>query len=114
VLLKQPPELWFHHPRANLSRTLAELKSSPYLKQNLRIKTFVGTQRQRAAHPDLDALIAMLLLNTCNCGLAYVASLSNLWLCCAKNVCVRDLQAGWMNRSTAPPALAGLHDGQLS
>ncbi len=85
-----------------------------YLKQNLRIKTFVGTSANALHIQIWTALIAMLLLKYLQLRARYGWSLSNLVALLRQQLFVyRDLQA-WLDEPfQAPPALAGLHDGQL-
>ncbi len=75
-----------------------------YLKQNLRIKTFVGTSANALHIQIWTALIAMLLLKYLQLRARYGWSLSNLpWRCCANNSFVyRDLQA-WLDQPFQPP-----------
>ena len=85
-----------------------------HLKQNLRIKTFVGTSAN-ALHVQIwTALIAILLLKYLQLRARFGWSLSNLVALLRQQLFVyRDLQA-WLDEPfQAPPALAGLHDGQL-
>jgi len=86
-----------------------------YLKQNLRIKTFVGTSANALHIQIWTALIAMLLLKYLQLRARYGWSLSNLVALLRQQLFVyRDLQA-WLDKPfEAPPALAGLHDGQLA
>ena len=85
-----------------------------YLKQNLRIKTFVGTSANALHIQIWTALIAMLLLKYLQLRARYGWSLSNLVALLRQQLFVyRDLQA-WLDQPfQPPPALAGLHDGQL-
>jgi Transposase DDE domain/Domain of unknown function (DUF4372) len=84
------------------------------LKQNLRIKTFVGTSANALRIQIWTALIAMLLLKYLQLRARYGWSLSNLVALLRQQLFVyRDLQA-WLDQPfQPPPALAGLHDGQL-
>jgi hypothetical protein len=86
-----------------------------YLKQNLRIKTFVGTSANALHIQIWTALIAMLLLKYLQLRARYGWSLSNLVALLRQQLFVyRELQA-WLDKPfEAPPALAGLHDGQLA
>jgi Domain of unknown function (DUF4372)/Transposase DDE domain len=86
-----------------------------YLKQNLRIKTFVGTSANALHIQIWTALIAILLLKYLQLRARYGWSLSNLVALLRQQLFVyRDLQA-WLDQPfQAPPALAGLHDGQLA
>lgn len=86
-----------------------------YLKQNLRIKTFVGTSANALHIQIWTALIAMLLLKYLQLRARYGWSLSNLVALLRQQLFVyRDLQAWLDTPFEAPPALAGLHDGQLA
>ncbi len=85
-----------------------------YLKQNLRIKTFVGTSANALHIQIWTALIAM-LLKYLQLRARYGWSLSNLVALLRQQLFVyRDLQAWLDTPFEAPPALAGLHDGQLA
>jgi hypothetical protein len=85
-----------------------------YLKQNLRLKTFVGTSANALHIQIWTALIAMLLLKYLQLRARFGWSLSNLVALLRQQLFVyRDLQA-WLDEPYhAPPALAGLHDAQL-
>jgi len=85
-----------------------------YLKQNLRIKTFVGTSANALRIQIWTALIAMLLLKYLQLRARFAWSLSNLVALLRQQLFVyRDLHT-WLDQPfQAPPALAGLHDGQL-
>lgn len=73
-----------------------------YLKQNLRIKTFVGTSANALHIQIWTALIAMLLLKYLQLRARYGWSLSNLLALLRQQLFVyRDLQA-WINRSNRP------------
>ena len=86
-----------------------------YLKQNLRIKTFVGTSANALHIQIWTALIAMLLLKYLQLRARYGWSLSNLVALLRQQLFVyRDLQTWLDTPFEAPPALAGLHDGQLA
>jgi DDE family transposase/uncharacterized protein DUF4372 len=86
-----------------------------YLKQNLRLKTFVGTSANALHIQIWTALIAMLLLKYLQLRARYGWSLSNLVALLRQQLFVyRDLQAWLDTPFEAPPALAGLHDGQLA
>ena len=86
-----------------------------YLQQNLRIKTFVGTSANALHIQIWTALIAILLLKYLQLRARYGWLLSNLVALLHQQLFVyRDLQA-WLDEPfQAPPALAGLHDGQLA
>lgn len=85
-----------------------------YLKQNLRIKTFVGTSANALHIQIWTALIAMLLLKYLQLRSSFGWSLSNLTALLRQQLFVyRDLY-DWIDHPfQAPPALAGVHDGQL-
>ena len=85
-----------------------------YLKQNLRIKTFVGTSANALHIQIWTALIAILLLKYLQLRARYGWSLSNLVALLRQQLFVyRDLHT-WLDEPfQAPPALDGLHDGQL-
>jgi IS4 transposase len=85
-----------------------------YLKQNLRIKTFVGTSANALHIQIWTALIAILLLKYLQLRARYGWSLSNLVALLRQQLFVyRDLHT-WLDEPfPAPPALDGLHDGQL-
>ena len=85
------------------------------LKQNLRIKTFVGTSANALQIQIWTALIAILLLKYLQLRARYGWSLSNLVALLRQQLFVyRDLQT-WLDEPfQAPPALLGLHDGQLA
>ncbi|HEY8671174.1 MAG TPA: IS4 family transposase [Terriglobales bacterium] len=84
------------------------------LKQNLRIKTFVGTSANALHIQIWTALIAILLLKYLQLRASFGWSLSNLVALLRQQLFVyRDLHH-WLNEPyQAPPALAGLHDSQL-
>ena len=86
-----------------------------HLKQNLRIKTFVGTSANALHIQIWTALIAMLLLKYLQLRARYGWSLSNLVALLRQQLFVyRDLQT-WLDEPfQAPPALHDLHDGQLN
>lgn len=84
------------------------------LKQNCKIKTFLGTSAN-AVHTQIwTALIAMLVLKYLQLKSAFGWSLSNLVALLRLQLFVyRDLHA-WLNAPfEAPPALEGIHDVQL-
>jgi hypothetical protein len=85
------------------------------LKQNLRIKTFVGTSANALKTQIWTALIAMLLLKYLQLQATFGWSLSNLVALLRQQLFVyRDLYT-WLNDPfQAPPALQGVHDGQLA
>jgi IS4 transposase len=84
------------------------------IKQNLKIKTFLGTSAN-AVHTQIwTALIAMLVLRYLQLKSTFGWSLSNLAALLRHQLFVyRDLFA-WLNDPfAAPPALDGIHDAQL-
>ena len=85
------------------------------IKQNLKIKTFLGTSAN-AVHTQIwTALIAMLVLRYLQLKSTFGWSLSNLAALLRHQLFVyRDLFA-WLNDPfAAPPALDGIHDVQLA
>jgi hypothetical protein len=84
------------------------------LKQSLQIKTFVGTSANALKTQVWAALIAILVVKYLQMRATFGWSLSNLVTLLRQQLFVyRDLYA-WLNDPyQAPPALAGLHDGQL-
>ena len=86
-----------------------------YLKQNLRIKTFVGTSANALQIQIWTALIAMLLLKYLQLRSSFGWSLSNLTALLRQQLFVyRDLYAWLDHPFQPPPALEGWHDGQLA
>jgi IS4 transposase len=85
------------------------------LKQSLKVKTFVGTSENAVQTQIWTALIAMLLMKYLQLKSAFGWSLSNLVALLRQQLFVyRDLMI-WLNDPfQAPPALAGIHDGQLA
>lgn len=85
------------------------------LKQNLKIKTFVGTSANAVKTQVWTALIAILLLRYLQLRAKFGWSLSNLAALLRQQLFVyRDLFA-WLDQPfEAPPALEGVHDGQLT
>jgi len=85
------------------------------LKQNLKIKTFVGTSANAVHTQVWTALIAMLILRYLQLQAKFAWSLSNLAALLRQQLFVyRDL-ARWLDEPfEAPPALAGRHDAQLT
>jgi IS4 transposase len=85
------------------------------LKQSLKLKTFVGTSENAVQTLIWTALIAMLLVKYLQLRSTFGWSLSNLVALLRQQLFVyRDLM-GWLNDPfQAPPALAGVHDGQLA
>ncbi len=84
------------------------------LKQSLRVKTFVGTSPNALKVQIWTALIAILLLKYLQLRSRYGWSLSNLVALLRQQLFVyRDLWS-WLDAPfQPPPALAGIHDGQL-
>jgi Domain of unknown function (DUF4372)/Transposase DDE domain len=85
------------------------------LKQSLKVKTFVGTSENAVQTQIWTALIAMLLVKYLQLKSTFGWSLSNLVALLRQQLFVyRDLMT-WLNDPyQAPPALAGVHDGQLA
>jgi hypothetical protein len=85
------------------------------LKQLLRVKTFVGTSANALKTQLWTALIAMLLLKYLHLKSTFNWSFSNLAALVRQQLFVyRDLYP-WLNDPyQAPPALSGIHDGQLA
>ena len=85
------------------------------LKQNLKIKTFVGTSANAVQTQVWTALISMLLLRYLQLQAKFAWSLSNLVALLRQQLFVyRDL-GRWLDEPfEAPPALAGVHDAQLA
>jgi hypothetical protein len=85
------------------------------LKQSLKVKTFVGTSENAVQTQIWTALIAMLLVKYLQLRSTFGWSLSNLVALLRQQLFVyRDLMS-WLNDPfQAPPALAGVHDGQLA
>ena len=85
------------------------------LKQSLKIKTFVGTTANAVKTQIWTALIAMLVLKHLQLRASFGWSLSNLVALLRQQLFVyRDLYRWLDSPFEAPPALAGLHDAQLS
>jgi len=85
------------------------------LKQNLKIKTFVGTSAQAVRTQVWTALIAMLVLRYLQWKAQFAWSLSNLVALLRQQLFVyRDLGRWLEEPFEAPPALAGRHDAQLT
>jgi IS4 transposase len=85
------------------------------LKQSMKIKTFVGTSENAVQTQIWTALIAMLMLAYLKLRSTFNWSLSNLVALIRQQLFVyRDLWT-WINDPfQSPPALAGIHDGQLN
>ncbi|HEY6072805.1 MAG TPA: IS4 family transposase [Anaerolineales bacterium] len=85
------------------------------LKQLLRVKTFVGTSANALKTQIWTALIAMLLVKYLQLKACFGWSLSNLVALLRQQLFVyRDLYLWLDHPLQAPPALAGVHDGQLA
>src|SRR5882762_5809100 len=85
------------------------------LKQLLRVKTFVGTSANALKTQIWTALIAMLILKYLKLRSSFGWSLSNLVALLRQQLFVyRDLYQWIDDPFQAPPALAGIHDGQLT
>jgi len=84
------------------------------LKQNLKIKTFLGTSAN-AVHTQIwTALIAMLILRYLQLKSTFGWSLSNLVALLRHQLFVYRELFAWLNQPfEAPPALEGIHDAQL-
>jgi hypothetical protein len=98
-------------PRQSLTRQLF-FKA---LKQSLKVKTFVGTSENAVQTQIWTALMAMLLVKYLQLKSTFGWSLSNLVALLRQQLFVyRDLMS-WLNDPfQPPPALAGVHDGQLA
>jgi hypothetical protein len=84
------------------------------LKQNLKIKTFVGTSANAVKTQVWTALIAMLLVKYLQLKARFPWSLSNLIALLRQQLFVyRDLYQWLDDPFQAPPVLAGVHDAQL-
>lgn len=84
------------------------------LKQNLKIKTFVGTSANAVKTQVWTALITMLLVKYLQLKAKFQWSLSNLIALLRQQLFVyRDLYQWLDDPFQAPPLLAGVHDGQL-
>ena len=84
------------------------------IKQNLKIKTFVGTSANAVKTQVWTARIAMLVLKYLQLKSIFGWSLSNLIALLRQQLFVyRDLYQWLDDPFQAPPALAGLHDVQL-
>jgi hypothetical protein len=85
------------------------------LKQLLRVKTFVGTSPNALKTQIWVALIAMLLLKYLHVKSTFQWSFSNMAVLVRQQLFVyRDLTSWLKNPFEAPPALDGIHDGQLA
>jgi hypothetical protein len=84
------------------------------LKQNLKIKTFVGTSANAVKTQVWTALIALLMLKYLQLKSRFGWSLSNLIALLRQQLFMyRDLYQWLDDPFQAPPALAGVHDAQL-
>ncbi|MGB9671443.1 MAG: IS4 family transposase [Halothiobacillaceae bacterium] len=84
------------------------------IKQNLKIKTFVGTSANAVKTQVWAALIAMLLVKYLQLKARFQWSLSNLIALLRQQLFVyRDLYQWLDDPFQAPPVLAGVHDAQL-
>lgn len=85
------------------------------LKKSLKVKTFVGTSENAVQTQIWTALIAMLVVKYLQLKSTFAWSLSNLVALLRQQLFVyRDLMS-WLNDPfQAPPALTGVHDGQLA
>src|SRR5881628_3581027 len=84
------------------------------IKQNLKIKTFLGTSANAVYTQIWMALIAMLLLRYLQLKFTFGWSLSNLVALLRHQLFVyRDLYAWLNNPFEPPPGLEGIHDAQL-
>jgi IS4 transposase len=93
--------------------TLSELFFKA-IKQNLKIKTFVGTSANAVKTQVWTALIAMLVLKYLQLKSTFTRSLSNLIALLRQQLFVyRDLYQWLDDPFQAPPVLAGVHDAQL-
>jgi hypothetical protein len=85
------------------------------LKQLLRVKTFVGTSANALHIQIWAALIAMLVIKYLQLRASFGWSLSNLVALLRQQLFVyRDLYSWVDHPFEAPPALEGIHDGQLA
>ncbi len=85
------------------------------LKQSLKIKTFIGTSENAVQTQIWTALIAMLMVKYLQLKSTFPWSLSNLVALLRQQLFVyRDLFQWLNNPFQAPPALVGVHDGQMS
>lgn len=84
------------------------------IKQNLKIKTFLGTTANAVYTQLWTALIAILVLRYLQLTSTFSWSLSNLAALLRHQLFVyRDLRAWLDSPFEAPPALEGIHDAQL-
>jgi hypothetical protein len=85
------------------------------LKQSLKVKTFVGTSENAVQTQVWTALIALLLVKYLHLKSTFGWSLSNLVALLRQQLFVYRNLMDWLNNPyQAPPALAGVHDGQLA
>ena len=84
------------------------------LKQNLKVKSFVGTSANAVKTQVWTALIAILVLKYLQLKSKFAWSLSNLLALLRQQLFVyRDLYQWLDDPFQAPPVLAGVHDAQL-
>lgn len=85
------------------------------LKQSLKLKTFIGTTENAVQTQIWTALIAMLLVKYLQLKSTFNWSLSNLVALLRQQLFVyRDLYKWLDDPFQAPPALEGIHDGQMT
>jgi len=85
------------------------------LKQSLKIKTFVGTSENAVQTQIWTALISMLMIKYLQMKSTFNWSLSNLVALLRQQLFVYRDWFTWLNDPyQAPPALAGLHDAQMT
>jgi hypothetical protein len=85
------------------------------LKQSLKVKTFVGSTENAVQTQIWTALIAMLLVKYLQLKSTFSWSLSNLVALLRQQLFVyRDLYKWLDDPFQAPPALDGIHDGQMT
>jgi hypothetical protein len=85
------------------------------LKQSLKIKTFIGTTENAVQTQIWTALIAMLLVKYLQLKSTFPWSLSNLVALLRQQLFVyRELYKWLDDPFQAPPALEGIHDGQMT
>jgi hypothetical protein len=85
------------------------------LKQSLKVKTFVGSTENAVQTQIWTALIAMLLVKYLQLKSTFKWSLSNLVALLRQQLFVyRDLYKWLDDPFQAPPALDGIHDGQMT
>ena len=85
------------------------------LKQSLKLKTFIGSTENAVQTQIWTALIAMLLVKYLQLKSTFNWSLSNLVALLRQQLFVyRDLYKWLDDPFQAPPALEGIHDGQMT